>query len=80
MDQEETLSEKEQRLLIVFRQAIEDERRAQETYSEALTITDDPMLLAVFTALRDDEARHEQELTERYAAFKQRFLSSAHKG
>lgn len=73
------LSEREQRLLLVFRQAIEDERRAQDTYAEALTITDDPMLLAVFAALRDDEARHERELASRYSEFKQRFLSSPQK-
>lgn len=77
MSEEIPFSETEQRLFLVFKQAIEDERRAQETYKEAMTITDDPMLLAVFQTLYEDEVRHEREMVRRYEQFKQRTQSSA---
>lgn len=71
------LSDREQRLFLVFKQAIEDERRAQETYKEAMTITDDPILLNVFKTLYEDEARHEREMARRYEQFKRRYASGA---
>jgi rubrerythrin len=67
-------AEKERRLFLVFKQAIEDERRAQEVYREAMTITDDPVLLKAFRSLLKDEVRHEQEMTEKYNEFKRRYL------
>ncbi len=62
----------EQRLFIMFKQAIEDERRAQETYKEAMGITEDQLLVEVFKSLYDDEVRHERELLHRYETFKAR--------
>lgn len=66
----ESMSEAHQRLFLIFRQALEDERRAQETYAEALGITEDRDLRAVFTTLLADERRHERELLARYEEFK----------
>jgi rubrerythrin len=65
----------EQRLFLMFKQAIDDERRAQETYKEAMGITEDRILVEVFQSLYDDEVRHEQELVRRYEGFKARLGS-----
>ena len=66
----ETRVDAAQRLFLMFRQAIEDERRAQETYREAMGITEDALLVEVFRSLYQDEVRHEQELLRRYEQFK----------
>jgi rubrerythrin len=68
----ESMSEDHQRLFLVFRQALEDERRAQETYTEAMGITEDQALIEVFRTLLEDERRHERELLSRYEDFKAR--------
>ena len=60
----------EQRLFLMFKQAIDDERRAQETYKEAMGITEDRLLVEVFRGLYEDEVRHERELVRRYEQFK----------
>jgi hypothetical protein len=57
-------------LVLVFRQTLEDERRAQETYTEATGITEDEALVEVFRTLLEDEVRHERELFTRYEKFK----------
>jgi rubrerythrin len=71
--------EEENRLFLVFRQAIEDERRAQETYREAMTITEDPILVAVFKLLYAEEVGHERKLMKTYNEFKKRYLGSPQK-
>ncbi len=68
----ESRVDRQQRLFIMFKQAIEDERRAQETYREAMGITEDRLLVEVFKSLYDDEVRHEGELVRRYEQFKAR--------
>jgi rubrerythrin len=69
MPSEDPVNE-EQRLFLMFKQAIEDERRAQETYKEAMGITEDRLLVEVFRSLYEDEVRHERELVQRYEQFK----------
>jgi rubrerythrin len=59
-----------ERIFIIFKQAIEDERQAQVTYAEALGITEDPILRDLFRTLLADERRHEEVLLRRCAEFK----------
>lgn len=66
------MPDQHQRLFLIFKQAIDDERRAQEMYTEAADITDDPVLHQVFVTLLKDEQRHEQEMVRRYEEFRTR--------
>jgi rubrerythrin len=61
------LPEKVQKLLVIFKQAIESEKGAQEAYAQARDLCDDPMLKEILEGFRKDEERHERELKIRYA-------------
>jgi rubrerythrin len=61
-------TENEGRLFELFKTAVQDERKAQRVYAQALSLCADPSLRMVLQGLIDDEARHEQILIERYNA------------
>jgi rubrerythrin len=64
------LSERQQRLLLLFRQAIGSEQEAQRMYSEMLLTCDDQELRRVIESLRAAEVAHEEVLVGRYADLK----------
>jgi len=64
------LTEKQERILILFKHAIERERDAQKLYSEMLLSCEDPELIQIIEALRAAEQTHEEILLDRYAALR----------
>jgi rubrerythrin len=61
------LTERQERLLLLFRQAIDSEREAQRMYSDMLLNCDDPELRRVIESLLASEVAHEELLLRRYA-------------
>ena len=64
------LTDKQQRILVLFKVAIERERDAQKLYAEMLQHCDDPDLRAILESLRASELSHEELLQERYAVLR----------
>jgi rubrerythrin len=60
------LSEKIERLLILFKQAIDGERNAQKLYSEMLSNCDDPELRTIIESFLVSEQAHEKTLLTKY--------------
>jgi rubrerythrin len=60
------MTEKLDKLFAIFKQAVEDERSAQKTYEEALSLCEDPETEKVLKMLLQDEVRHEAHLVEIY--------------
>ena len=61
------LTEKQEKLLVLFKDAIEKEREAQEAYAEMLLIADEPTLKSLIESFIEQEKRHEEILTKKYA-------------
>ncbi|MHB1381926.1 MAG: hypothetical protein ACYCXJ_06860 [Thermoleophilia bacterium] len=61
------LTEKQEKLLVLFRSAIENERAAQEEYGEMLLVADEPTLKSLIESFIEQERRHEETLTKKYA-------------
>ena len=61
------LTEKQEKLLVLFRNAIENERAAQEAYGEMLLVADEPTLKSLIESFIEQERRHEEILTKKYA-------------
>ncbi len=59
-------------LFVIFKQAVEDERKAQRIYAKALSLCTDPALRPILQQMIEDEARHEQILVSRYQALAKR--------
>lgn len=60
------LPERVEKLFLLFRAAVEDERRAQAMYQQAIELCDDEITKKALEGLHADEVRHERELVERY--------------
>ncbi len=60
------LPEKVEQLFLLFKAAVEDERKAQAMYQEAIGLCDDAITKKALEGLYSDEVRHERELVERY--------------
>jgi rubrerythrin len=60
------LSGRQEKLLALFKFAIESEKEAQETYSTMLTLSDDPVIKRIIEGLLREERRHEAKLLEIY--------------
>lgn len=65
------LTEKQEKLLSLFRDAIENERKAQEAYGEMLSVADDPTLKSLIESFIEQEKRHEEILTKEYAELRE---------
>ena len=61
------LTKRQQELLGIFRRALSSERQAQEMYSSAAYLCDDPELKALLESFAEQEAGHEQKLMELYS-------------
>jgi len=69
--------EKIHRLYRIFKTAVEDERKAQRLYQEALTMCEDPAVREAIQGLYTDEIRHEQEIIARYNDLRRRYTALA---
>jgi rubrerythrin len=62
----EMFTEKQEKLLALFRQAIDNERDAQKQYSEMLIHCEDPSIKRLIQDLIVQEKIHEEQLIEKY--------------
>jgi rubrerythrin len=60
------LTTRQDKLLALFKAAIESEKEAQETYKAMLSLSDDPAITRIIEDLLGEERRHEEELLEMY--------------
>ena len=68
-----TMSDNEQKLFMIFKNAVTAERDAQTKYEAAIQLCDDPQLKSVLKGFCEDEARHETEIMKRYQHFRRNF-------
>jgi rubrerythrin len=59
-------SARQEKLLALFKFAVQSEKEAQETYSTMLTLSDDPAIKRIIGGLLREERRHEAKLLEIY--------------
>ena len=67
------LPEKVQKLFLIFKQAVEDERNAQVMYKKAVELCEDEMCREVFEGFYSDEVRHEKILMQRYNMLREKY-------
>jgi rubrerythrin len=60
------LSEKQEKLLVLFKKAMHGEQEAQRIYSEMLSNCDDPSIKIIIETLLNQEIKHEELLLEKY--------------
>lgn len=60
------LSERQEKLLVLFKDAIDREREAQQTYTAASRLCDDPEMKALVESFAKEEAHHEEVLMRVY--------------
>jgi rubrerythrin len=60
------LSEKQKKLLNLFKHAIESEKEAQRFYTETLLLCDEPSLKGIIESFIRQEKQHEEKLIELY--------------
>jgi rubrerythrin len=70
MEMARQLPEKVEKLFLLFKAAVEDERKAQAMYKEAIGLCDDEFTKKELEGLYADEVRHERKLVERYNALR----------
>ena len=66
----EELTERTAKLFVMFKMAIEEERKAQSMYREVIGLCNDPVIREALQGLHDDEVRHEQSLIRQYNALR----------
>jgi rubrerythrin len=62
----EPLTEAQKKLLSLFKVAIEDERKAQESYKEILALCTDSSLRSIIESFILEEKNHEEALLIKY--------------
>ena len=60
------LSERQEKLLVLFKAAIDSEKEAQESYRTMLSLADDPIIKRVIEGLLREEMQHEKKLLQIY--------------
>ena len=60
------LTAKQQKLLVLFKGAIESEKEAQAVYRNMLSLTNDPTIQRIVEELLSQEIQHEEKLLEMY--------------
>ncbi len=60
------LTEKQEKLLVLFKGAIEREREAQKVYSEMVPLNDDPTIKHILEQFIEQERQHEKTLLKIY--------------
>ena len=72
MDSDTGFSDREKKLFLIFKMAIESERDAQARYKEAEQYCDDPALKKILQTIGKEEASHEKALVRWYEIIKKR--------
>jgi len=62
----EGMSEKQEKIFMLFKSAIDAERKAQNMYKKAMELTDDEEFREVLDGFYQDEVRHERKLMDQY--------------
>jgi rubrerythrin len=62
----EEMSEQTEKLFLLFKSAIDAERKAQDMYKKAMELTDDDDFKEVLEGFYQDEVRHERKLMDHY--------------
>ncbi len=62
----EGMSEQQERLFLLFKSAIDSERKAQDMYKMAMELTNDKEFKGVLESFYQDEVRHERKLMDQY--------------
>ena len=62
----EEMSEQTEKLFLLFKSAIDAERKAQDMYKKAMELTDDEEFKEVLEGFYQDEVRHERKLMDQY--------------
>lgn len=60
------LTEKQEKLLAVFKKAIEREKEAQKAYADSLRLSDDPAIRRILETFLRQEKQHEETLLRLY--------------
>ena len=60
------LTARQEKLLALFKAAIESEKEAQGAYGTMLSFSDDPAIKRIIEGLISEEKRHEEKLLEIY--------------
>jgi len=61
-----TLTAEQKKLLVLFKSAIKREQEAQEAYSEALLLSDAPVIRRIIETFIRQEKQHEETLLRMY--------------
>lgn len=62
----DSLSEKQEKLLVLFKKAMHGEQEAQRIYSEMLSNCNDPSIKPIIETFLNQEIEHEKILLEKY--------------
>ena len=60
------MPEQTEKLFLLFKSAIDSERKAQDMYKRAMELTDDEEFKGVLEGFYQDEVRHERKLMDQY--------------
>jgi rubrerythrin len=69
----EGMSEQQERLFLLFKSAIDAERKSQDMYKKAMELTDDKEFKDVLEGFYQDEVRHERKLMDQYNKINRKF-------
>lgn len=58
------------KLFMLFKEAVESERKAQKMYQNLILACSDPQIKEILEGFLKDEIRHEQEVIKRYNELK----------
>jgi rubrerythrin len=61
------LTEKQEKLLVLFKSAIQREKEAQEHYSRMLSLNEDPVTNSIIEKFIEQEKQHEKALLNLYS-------------
>lgn len=67
------MTEQQERLFLLFKSAIDAERKAQDMYKRAMELTDDEEFRDVLEGFYQDEVRHERKLMDQYNKISRNF-------
>jgi rubrerythrin len=67
------MPEKTRQLFLIFKDAVERERDAQNVYKQAAELCEDKALKELLEGFRKDEARHEKALLQRYIRLRKKY-------
>ena len=70
------MSEKQKKLFLLFKSAVDSESKAQDMYLRARELTENEDLIMVLKGFYQDEVRHERKLMDRYKMMTREFSIS----